>query len=85
VDFCRKSIVGSGDIKDKGLNMGMHLNDVKSSKKTFLSRIRGRDVGEMEERNVGSDRIVMMSTLDFLKAVLVVVLVAQSCLILCNP
>ena len=85
MDFCRKSIVGSGDIKDKGLKMGMHLNDVKSSKKTFLSRISGRDVGEMEERNVGSDRIAMMSTLDFLKAALVVVVVAQSCLILRNP
>ena len=36
MDFCRKSIVGRGDIKDKGLKMGMHLNDVKSSKKAFL-------------------------------------------------
>ena len=39
----------------------------------------------MGERNVGSDRIAMMSTLDFLKAALVVVLVAQSRLILRNP
>ena len=85
MDICRKSIVGSGDIKDKGLKMQMHLNDMKSSKKAFLSRIRGRDVGEMKERNMGSDRIGMMSTLDFLKAALVVVLVAQSSLILCNP
>ena len=64
---------------------GMHLNDLKSSKKAFLSRIRGRHTGEMEERNLGSDRIGMMSTLDFLKAALVVVVVVQSCLILCNP
>ena len=85
MDICRKSIVGSGDIKDKGPKVRMHLNDVKSSKKAFLSRIRGRDVGEMKERNMGSDCIGIMSTLDFLKAALVVVLVAQSCLILCNP